>query len=488
MLGLGLMFAMGATNAQAQTVTVLHRFGEPGGPLQPQYPGVVAQGRDGALYTTAPNGGAQASGAVFRVTPSGSFNVVYSFTSSGSGGDGYLPRSGLTLGTDGNFYGSSSAGGGTIFKVTPNGNGTGLHSFLYTKDDGLNPYAPPIEGPDGNFYGTTTSNQAKTGSTMYRITPSGDLTTIYSFGFSGSDVVAPLVLGTDGNFYGTASKGGAHGYGSVFKATITGQVTYIYNFDGTNGGYPIAPLIQATDGNFYGTTTIGGDHDDGVVFKLTPAGQITVLHSFNGTDGKTPYAGLVQANDGNFYGAAYEGGTSGYGTLYKIKPQGAFSVLYNFDGMGTGDYPEVTLTQHTNGLFYSDTYITSSGGTGWPGLFYSLNVGLPPFIRLQPSYGTAGASIGIFGQGFTGTQSVTFNGKPARFTVTSDTYLTATAPSGVTTGPVIVTTPGGALTSNISFRSTEVAAPSISAVVSASGFGGFSPGILGRDLRIEPVE
>ena len=146
----------------------------------------------------------------------------------------------------------------------------------------------------------------------------------------------------------------------------------------------------------------------------------------------------MQATDGNFYGVAAQGGNSsncgsvGCGTIFRISPQGAFSVLYNFD-RPTGASPFCTLLQHTNGILYGDTY---SGGTYNKGTFFSFDVGLGPFVSFLPpqSSGKVGKTIELFGQGFTGTTKVSFNGTDARFTVVSDTYLTATVPSGATTG------------------------------------------------------
>lgn len=155
------LFAGGASHVQAQTFTVLHSFDNTvQEPLHPLEPGVIAQGRDGFLYSTAPLNASGGAGAVFRVAPSGAFNVVHAFNTS----DGSMPRSGLTLGTDGFFYGSTSGGGiplapapdpsvGTVFKTTPDGSLTVLHNFRASEANGTMSVAPPVEGPDGNFYG-----------------------------------------------------------------------------------------------------------------------------------------------------------------------------------------------------------------------------------------------------------------------------------------------------------------------------------------------
>jgi uncharacterized repeat protein (TIGR03803 family) len=444
--------------AHAQSFSVLYNFGgKSGDPLEPSFEGIIAQGRNGSLYSTSPYGGAANSGTVFKITPAGKLTVLYNF----DGTLECLPLSGLTLGTDGNFYGTTEGCGttmlGTIFKITPGGSFTVLHNFTNTGDGGIS-NAPPIQGADGNFYGTTHGSLTGGGSgTVYKLTPSGTLTTLYQFdGTHGEFPSAPLVQGTNGNFYGTTQQGGSTGAGVVFKITSSGKLTVLYNFDTTHGSFPIGPLVQGRDGNFYGTTAGGGTDNRGVVFKITPSGVLTVLHDFNGTtDGSSPNAGLVQATDGNFYGSAASGGSHNFGTIYRISSQGSFSVLHNFDNT-TGASPLVTLIQDTNGILYGDTQV---GGPGIVnpcacGVFYSLNVGLGPFVSFLPpqSLGKVGAFIGIFGQGFTGTTRVAFGGTPATYTVSSDTYLTAKVPAGALTGPVTVATPGGTLTSNKKFR------------------------------------
>lgn len=400
-------------------------------------------------------------GTVFKITPAGTLTVIYSL----DGTFGSEPYGGLTLGTDGNFYGTAFGGGkfgyGTVFQITPGGSLKVFYNFT-GGSDGSNPQAPPIPGTDGNFYGTT-----KTGGTnvyygtVYKITPSGTLTTLYSFDVThGYYPVAPLVQGTDGNFYGTTIHGGASNEGIVFRITPSGKLTVLYSFDVTHGDQPYSPLIQGNDGNFYGTTTGGGSTGYGTVFKLTPAGNLTVLYNFAaGTGPSVPYAGLVQATDGYFYGNTYQGGTKSDGAVFRINANRQFSKLYDFDAT-TGAIPEVTLLQHTNGIFYGDSY---EGGTSIPacgnlgcGVFYRLNAGLTPFVSLVSTSGKIGKTIEILGQGFTGTTGVSFNGVAATFTFVSGTYLTAVVPTGATTGSVTVKTPGGTLTSNKTFRVTPV--------------------------------
>jgi uncharacterized repeat protein (TIGR03803 family) len=420
--------------------------------------GLFAQGRDGNLYSTTQTGGTINCGAAFQFTPAGKMNTLYSFMNKN---DGCFPYGGLTLGTDGSFYGTTSAGGstgfGTVFKITSSGKFVLLHTFNgNTEGDPAD--VPPIQGLDGNFYGTTSDGGGEVFGTVYKMTPAGKLTVIYTFpGPSKLGYPMGLTLGTDGNFYGTALGGGTTRYGGVFKITPHGKLTELYPFHGTpDGQTPKGAIIQATDGNFYGTTEGGGANGYGSIYKMTPAGALTIIHSFNETDGLGlhPLAGLVQATDGKFYGAAANNTSSG--VIFQITSSGTYTVLVsltNVAGKYPGANPQVSLFQHTNGTLYGDTY---GGGSQIKGVVYSLGMGLGPFVSfVGPLFeGKVGNTIEILGQGFTGTTKVSFHGVSATFSVVSDTYLTAVVPADATTGSVTVNAPGGKLTSNRIFRVT----------------------------------
>lgn len=446
---LTIVLAAVGVSAAAQTYTDLYNFGSKSGdPSNPEYTGAIVQGRDGNLYATGPNGGASGYGAIFKITPSGTLTVIHSF----DGTDGNYPLSGLILGSDGNFYGTTfsqgSYGGGTVFKITPAGALTTLYNFPGSAGtDGTYPYSPPIQGTDGSWYGTTSAGGANSFGTVYKVTPAGVFTTIYSFDDThGNGPRDPLVQGSDGNFYGTAVYGGAHDYGEVFKITPAGVLTVLHSFDNSDGGYPTGPLIQGSDGNFYGTTEDDGKVGGGTAFKISPAGVFTVLHNMNGaTDGAAPYDGVMQASDGNFYGTNGQEGSLGYGTIFKITPNNVFSALHNFS-LSSGVVPQAIPFQHTNGILYGDTY---QGGTGSVspctseacGVFYSLNVKLPAFVRLLSNSGRVGSKVQMLGQGFSSASVVKFNGvKASTVAVSGTTFLTATVPTGASDGYVTITT------------------------------------------------
>ncbi len=271
---------------------------------------------------------------------------------------------------------------GTIFKVTPGGSLTTLHSFSPLMASG--PTGGLVEGSDGNFYGTTPQGGTHPGAgTVFVISASGSFSVLHNFDTTdGAGPYAGLVQGTDGNFYGTTISGGPNGYGTVFKITPAGALTTLYSFSSGDGASPFGALILGTDGNFYGTTYGGGHNANcdgldacGTVFKITPAGVLTTLYNFcnqtNCTDGARPYAGLVQAGDGNFYGTTWQGGTNcvpglngGCGTVFKITPDGTFTSLYSFCTQANctdGKNPFYgSLVQASDGNLYGTTWL---GGT-----------------------------------------------------------------------------------------------------------------------------
>jgi uncharacterized repeat protein (TIGR03803 family) len=385
------------------------------------YAGLVL-GADGNFYGTAQGGGSIGNGTVFKITPSGVLTTLISFCATGgypaNCADGDNPKAGLIQDLDGNFYGTTNNGStnhgpgdycglgcGMIFKITPAGTETVLYDLcsLANCADGANPYgAALLQASDGNFYGTTPAGGADGGGIVFEITPSGALTTLYSFCSQsgckdGKTPTAELVQAIDGNFYGTTFDGGANGDGTVFEITPTGTLTTLHSFDGGDGKNPYAGLVQAPDGNFYGTTSGGGADGDGTVFELTPTGTLTTLHSFDGKDGETPFAGLVEDTDGSFYGTTYGGGANNDGTVF------------------------------------------------------SLSVGLGPFVEARPTSGRVGRSVRILGTNLAGATSVTFNGTPAFFKVKSSSEIGAVVPPGATTGTVQVVMPGATLSSNVPF-------------------------------------
>jgi len=450
------LYAVTALVSRAQTFTTLASFNGTTNGLWPQ---ALSQGTDGNFYgTTFAGGSAPYGGTVFKITPTGTLTMLYSFT---GGADGGSPGGALVLATDGSFYGTAAFGGahsyGTIFKISP----IGMLTILYTFTGGADGGYPTslVLGADGNLYGTTGAGDG----TIFEITLGGALTTLYTFHSATVDV-SMVVQGASGNFYGTTYEGGAYNDGTVFKMTPRGTLTTLYSFTGgSDGGFPYGGIVIGADGNFYGTTTgDGGAYGNGTVFTLTPAGTLTTLYSFTGrADGSSPFGSLVQANDGNLYGTTYLGGASqplcpsdvygfGCGTVFRISSTGALTTLHSFAGYPIdGAAPQSALLQATDGNFYGTTLsggaYNAGGLTSGYGTVFSLSMGLGPSVKTVPHSGKAGSAVIILGTNLRGASSVSFNGAAAAFSVVSATEITTTVPAGATTGKVQVITPSGTL-------------------------------------------
>lgn len=329
--GEGLLFKLTPTG----TLTTLYSFCAKSGCPDGKGGAPELLGADGNFYGVSAFGGASGDGTVFKFTGKGALTTLHSF----DGTDGFIIKH-LVQGSNGNFYGTTSNGGkltecsnlgcGTVFEMTPSGKLTTLYDFCSLPGcaDGAVLYDALVEGTDGNFYGTTWAGGTGNGGTIFKITPTGTLTTLYSFCVpdypycgEGNNPIK-LVLGNDGNFYGTTAYGGGNGEGSVFKITPSGALTTIYNFCAqvacTDGATPRDGLTLGSDGNFYSTTYYGGANNQGTIFQITPAGVLTTLHSFDGTDGRYPIQHLFQATNGIFYGVTDNDGTSGDGTIFSL--------------------------------------------------------------------------------------------------------------------------------------------------------------------------
>jgi uncharacterized repeat protein (TIGR03803 family) len=276
----------------------------------------------------------------------------------------------MALGRDGNYYGGSYYGGtnnqGAIFKLTPSGTVSVIYSL--TSADGGPTYPNPILGSDGNFYGTSSQGNAGNGY-VFKFTPSGTFTHLHEF--SGSDgslsgsvgFAGGILQGTNGDLYGITSSGGANGGGTFYQITTGGTLTTIYNFSNASGSTAWQPygITEGTNGVFYGVALNPGA---GVFFSLTKAGVLTVLHDFNDdTNGGYSPSGLLQGFDGNFYGITITGGTNNEGTVYKMTPSGTVTILHNFNqSTDQVSYPQSTLLQAPNGNFYSAIVGCNFGG------------------------------------------------------------------------------------------------------------------------------
>jgi uncharacterized repeat protein (TIGR03803 family) len=363
--GFGTVF----TTDSAGHVTAVHQFSNTDGAAPV---GALIQARDLNLYGTTTYGGASNHGVVFKMSLAGSFSTLYSFS---GGNDGFEPTGGVIQAADGNFYGTTYAGGssanGTVFRITSSGTLTTIYSFTGGAD-GRGPEGSLVDGGDGYFYGTTEVGGTLTCQvwpvpgcgTIFKIDTTGHFTTLYSFsgGADGANPAEGLIVARDGYLYGTTLFGGDAlcqvssytGCGTIFRIDAAGHLQTLHAFSGdTDGGVPFSSLLQATDGDFYGTTTAGGNAacyviaagenfstyiGCGTVFKMDTAGNVSALYSFNGSpsDGSNPFSALIQGRDGYFYGTTRWGGSAvcsyttngGCGTVFRLAgPAGPLPAL-----------------------------------------------------------------------------------------------------------------------------------------------------------------
>ena len=446
----------------------------------PQYVYLI-QGTDGQLYGTAANGGGNGLGTAYKITTGGTFTEIYSFCSQPDCNDGGLPYAGLVMTGNGNFYGTTTCDNGcteapfdgTIFEITSSDTYILLHTFVGT--DGSGAYSNMTLGSDGNLYGTTIygGNLSLCGGlgcgTVFKITPKGNFTQLYVFqgGSDGSNPIGRLIQGSNGNFYGTTAYGGNYnitssGGGTVFEITSAGKLTTLYSFcsqagcpDGAN---PYGGVTQISNGTIYGTNTYGGANTYGTLFKLVGK-KLTTLYNFcslpNCADGTYPYGGLIQASDGNFYGTTLGASAASEGTVYEFILPNTLNTLYGFCSQSQcadGALPYGGgLLQATDGNFYGTT--EQGGISGALGTIFKISNGLVPFVQtVQPS-GKVDAKITILGTTLTGATAVSFGGVTATFAVNlTGTAISATVPAGALTGRIQVTTPGGTLSTPSAFK------------------------------------
>src|SRR6266496_3165405 len=327
------------------------------------------------------------------VNASGTFRTVFEFNSVGGG----TPYAGLTLDSAGNLYGTTADGGtssrGTVFKLTRNLDGTWTESTLHSfqgGSDGSFPNAEVVFDSAGNLYGTTNNGggcQSYTFGcgTVYKLTPQADgtwtETILYKF-TGGADGSGPYnsgaLLDAAGNFYGTTVEGGK-GYGVVFKLTPNPDGSWsehvLHTFaGGFDGAKPLGGVVSDSAGNLYGETSLGGGHNNcGSVFKLglnsNGSWSKTVLHSFcsSSSDGNVPLGGLAFDSAGNLYGVTFYGGSGGDGTVFRLKhdSDGSWSYRKIHTFLGTpARAPAAGLTIDAAGIIYGTTKLGGSANKG----------------------------------------------------------------------------------------------------------------------------
>jgi uncharacterized repeat protein (TIGR03803 family) len=343
-------------------------------------PSGLIRGSGDSLYGVTASGGsnepALGRGTIFKITTNGTLTTLFTFNDT----NGAVPVGPLATGPDGAFYGLTREGGtygfGTAFKITTNGTLTTLHSF-----DGTNGGNPTVSGltlgSNGSFYGTTqfgggNFNGAYTGlGTIFSMTTGGALSTLVYFdGTNGSRPAARLTPGTDQTFYGTTTSGGAFGFGTIFGTTAAGALTNLFSFSGTNGAYPYSGVTQGRDGNYYGLTAYRTESTNstyGTVFKFATNGALSTLAYLDGTNGRNPFATLTLGGDGNLYGAMADvekhyslDGSAG--SIFRlVEPPGITSIARPSGAV------TLTWSSFTNGI-YRVQYKPSVAATSWADL------------------------------------------------------------------------------------------------------------------------
>jgi uncharacterized repeat protein (TIGR03803 family) len=346
-------------------------------PLTGNHPeGALVIGPDGNFYGTTRDGGSNSAGTIFRITAGGNLTSLFSFNTA----NGSAPQSALALGVDGNFYGTTTLGGaansGTAFRFSTNGTFASLASFGST--NGTGPQCQLVADAAGNFYGNAPNGGTNFAGTIFRLTTNGVLTTLATF--DGTSIAFPdddaLAIGPDGNIYGTTANGGTGHFGTVFKMTPAGALTRLFSFGNTNGEAPQGGLLLGNDGNFYGNAAAGsGPALFGTLFRITTNGTLTTLYNLQFSDGEQPSTRLIQGNDGSLYGTAQFGGftggnpgSSGLGTVFRITTNGAFTLLAQFQGTN-GANPSSSLLLGPDGNLYGTT---ANGGTGNGGTIFRI--------------------------------------------------------------------------------------------------------------------
>jgi uncharacterized repeat protein (TIGR03803 family) len=352
-------------------------------------------------------------------------SILYAFS---GGSDGGTPYSTLTLDSSGNLYGTTFNGGanaaGTVYELSPSADGwkeTVLFSF--NGKDGDGPYSGVIFDAQGDIYGTTAFGGAHGSGTVYELKLSSKgvwkETVIHNFGTVGKTPQGNIVFDKDGNLYGTTFYGGRYGKGTVWELSPNGKGGWIsktlHTFGAaSDGANPYAGVTLDAEGNAYGTTWIGGANNAGVVFELSPKPSgpwdESVLYNFSGAgsvgglifDAKGNLYGnifygmvfelipgsshewtettlamvgsgaestLVFDSEGNLYGTTLDGGSSLMGSVFELAPEtgGLWSqtTLHSFTGGEDGSRSDVGVTLDSKGHIYGTTY--AGGGTGCGG-------------------------------------------------------------------------------------------------------------------------
>lgn len=445
----------------------------------------LVMGTDGNFYGTCYSDPVNSGGTIFKVTSTGTLTVLHTFI--GGTTDGCHPLAPPTQGSDGNFYGTTgfcgTSGYGTVYKVTLAGTYTQLYNFQGPPNDTALPLGL-IQGSDGNFWGMGNGWIIGNGG-VFKISTAGKESLVYAFkgGTDGQNPYTNLIQGSDGNYYGTTEGSGGGNNGTIFKLTSKGVETVLYNFPNppTMGGFPRLPLTQGPDSLLYGMATncAGGGCGQAGLFDITTKGVFNNLYLYplGQPNSIQPFAPLLLSTNGTLYSTTEAGGSKNSGTFYSLSTTySPFISLVNVSSGKEGAQVGILGQGFTSAsvIKFGGTAATTKTLTGTTFILATVPAGAltgnvtvttgtttltaPKLFRItptvktfSPSSGTVGTPVTITGTALTQATKVTFNGTSASFTVNSDTQITATVPTGATTGRIAVTTKGGGASTSTSF-------------------------------------
>jgi uncharacterized repeat protein (TIGR03803 family) len=454
------------------TVTIFHSLSATDG-ASPQ--GGITLGTDGNFRGNAVSGGTANLGTVFKITPAGALSVLHNFTNTG---DGLNPFNALVMDTHGNFYGTTNVPSppATIYKVSP----SGIFSTIHTLSSSEGYEGGQLNlGSNGKIYGAMNLGGANGYGTAFSVTTGGTFTVLHNFNNTdGADAAEGMVQAGNGKFYGATTLGGSSNAGVIYSLTSSGAYTMLYSLNGSTDGYePHGQLIVGIDGKLYGVTNSGGSSGCGTIFRVTLSGTFTPLYNFDNTHGCNPQEQVIEGTDGTLYGLTQNGGAHGNGVFYSFSILGLHPFVslvstvgkegakigilgQGFSGSSVvefGGIPATAVTRQGStflsatvppGALTGPVMVTTGATTLTSAETFKVT---PTITSFSPPSGPVGTPVTITGTGLTQTTKVTFNGTTATFTVDSDTQVSTTVPTGATTGPIAVTTPGGSAKSATSF-------------------------------------
>ncbi len=378
--GAALLLLFASPIVQAADYELLANFAQPGA-LPMAAPTVLP---DGQRFGTTLAGGDFGMGTLYQIAPDGSITTLHSF----DGADGQSPVAKLVRGSDGGLYGATEQGGahafGTLFKLTTTGTFSKLVDFTGATGNARGSVPNGLTAhSNGDLYGTTQAGGLNSSGTAFRLTTSGQLTTLLDF--SGNAGAAPgsqptgalALVGTE--LYGLTRTGGANGNGVLYKLSANGAYTQLTAFTGATGSVPgkspRSSLLAHSDGKLYGSTEFGGTFGQGTLFKIgTDGSNFTSLHAFADSDGSKPSGQLAEAADGSIWGTTASGGAEGIGTVFSITQSGALTTRVHFTdttGIISGASPIGGLSLGANNKLIGTA---SAGGPGNNGLLFEVDL------------------------------------------------------------------------------------------------------------------